>query len=207
MRCTFLLTRFVLGAGVMILLPAKTLAGTEVHPAAAVGAYKDAGEKTFPFRSLDGAVPFLPQFLNPIPLFLRNDCFLRILYDEHVLHPIGDALFQLIGFGEGFEVAGAAGILHPLQNPHYGGIFPMIREGWQRLSTAFGIYCFGRGNLVFLQKVGDLHRPVSRQGQVENTFHHRGRFRVDDPMSFPHRIFQIPIGWAVHVLSAGALCF
>ena len=49
MRCAFLPARFVFGAGVMILLPVKALAGTEVHPAAAVGAYKDTGEKSLPF--------------------------------------------------------------------------------------------------------------------------------------------------------------
>ena len=64
MRCAFLPARFVFGAGVMILLPVKALAGTEVHPAAAVGAYKDTGEKSLPFCSLDGPMPLLPQWIQ-----------------------------------------------------------------------------------------------------------------------------------------------
>ena len=68
----------------MILLALKALAGGKVELAAAVCTIQQPREQSLPFRFCGAAFVFA-QLLHSVPLCLRNDCFLRIRYDEHKL--------------------------------------------------------------------------------------------------------------------------
>ena len=125
----------VLGADVVILFALIALAGGKMELAAAVCTKQKTGEQSLPFCFCRTAFAF-SQFLYSIPLCLRNDGILRIGYDEHIFRIVGYPLFQLIGLGVGFEVAGAAGVFLPFQNADNGLILPSIRILWQRLSFA-----------------------------------------------------------------------
>lgn len=60
--------------------------------AAAVCAVQQTGEQSLPFRFCEAVLVFA-QLLYSVPLCLRNDGFLRIRYDDHILLIVGNPLF------------------------------------------------------------------------------------------------------------------
>ena len=77
-------TAFVAGAYIVVLLAVKVLAGSKVQLIPAIGTEQKPGEQSLPFRFCGTAFVF-SQLLHPVPLSLRNDSFLRIRYDEHMI--------------------------------------------------------------------------------------------------------------------------
>ena len=175
MRRAIATPTLIFGADVMILFALKALAGGKVELAAAVCAIQQPGEQTLPFRFCGAALVFA-QLLHSVPLCLRNDCLLCIRYDEHILRIVGNPLFQLVGLGVGLEVAGAAGVFLPFQNPDDGLILPSIRILWQRLSLAAGIQGFGRKNLIAFKNPGNLLRAFAVNAEIKDALDNRRGF-------------------------------
>ena len=134
----------------MILLALKALAGGEMELAAAVRAINKSCEQSLPFRFHRTAFVFA-QLLHSVPLCLRNNGFLRVRHDEHILRIVGNPLFQLVGLGVGLEITGAAGVFLSFQNPDDGLIAPAIRILGQWLSLTAGIQRLGRENLILFK--------------------------------------------------------
>ena len=76
-------TAFVAGAYIVVLLAVKVLTGSKVQLISAIGTEQKPGEQSLPFRFCGTAFVF-SQLLHPVPLSLRNDCFLRIREDTHI---------------------------------------------------------------------------------------------------------------------------
>ena len=76
----------------MILFALKALAGGKMELTAAVCTIQQPGEQSLPFR-FRGAALIFAQLLHSVPLCLRNDGFLRIRYDDHILLIVGNPLF------------------------------------------------------------------------------------------------------------------
>lgn len=152
------------------------------------------------------------QLLHPVPLSLRNDCFLRIREDTHIFDGIRNPLLQLIGLGIGFEIAGTAGILHPFQNTHNRLTNPMIRAIRHLLALfrirmvfrLFGIQRLGSQHLILLQYTGNLFRPFAVNSQVKDALDYWGGILVNDPMVFIGWVSAIAIGRFPQMLAAGA---
>ena len=87
---------FVFGADVAVLTAIIPFAGGEVKLAPAVSTEQQPRKQSLPLTLGDAAFVF-PQFLHPIPLFLRDDSFLCTGQDEHILLGVGDTLLQLVG--------------------------------------------------------------------------------------------------------------
>ena len=135
---------------------------------------------------------------------LRNDCLLCIRYDEHILRIIGNPLFQLVGLGVGFEVAGAAGVFLPFQNPDNGLILPSIGILGQRLSLAAGIQSLGRENLIPFKDPGNLLRAFAVDAEVKDALDNRRGFLVLNPLVLVVRVAAVAVGRLTEVLAAGA---
>ena len=96
-------TAFVAGAYIVVLLAVKVLAGSKVQLIPAIGTEQKPGEQSLPSRFCGTAFVF-SQLLHPVPLSLRNDCFLRIREDTRIFDGIRNPLLQLIGLGIGLEI-------------------------------------------------------------------------------------------------------
>ena len=120
----------------MVLLAVKALAGSKVQLIPAIRTEQKPGKQSLPLGFCGTAFVF-SQLLHPVPLSLRNDCFLRIREDTHIFNCIGNPFFQLVGFGIGLEIAGTAGVLHPFQNTRNRLTNPMVRA-FRHLFPLFG---------------------------------------------------------------------
>ena len=176
----------------MILFALKALAGGKVELAAAVCAIQQPGKQSLPFRFCGAALVFA-QLLYSVPLCLRNDSFLRIRYDEHILRIVGNPLFQLVGLGVGLEIAGAAGIFLPFQNTDDGLILPSIRILWQRLSLAAGIQSLGRKNLIAFENPGNLLRTFAVDAKVKDALDNQRGLLVQNPLVLVVRIAAVAV--------------
>ena len=134
----------------MVLLAVKAFAGSKVQLIPTIGTEQKPGEQSLPFR-FHGTAFVFAQLLYSIPLRLRHNSFLRIRHDEHILRIVGNPLFQLVGLGVGLEIAGAAGVFLPFQNPDDGLIAPAIRVLGHRLSLTASIQRLGRKNLILFK--------------------------------------------------------
>ena len=204
-------TAFVAGAYIVVLLTVKAFAGSKVQLIPTIGTEQKPGEQSLPFRFCGTAFVF-SQLLHPVPLSLRNDCFLRIREDTHIFDGIGNPLLQLIGLGIGLEIAGTAGVLHPFQNTHNRLTNPMVRALRHFLTLfrvrmifrLFGIQRLGSQHLILLQYTGNLFRPLAVNSQVKDALDYWGGILVNDPMVFIGRVSAITIGRFSQMLSAGA---
>ena len=159
----------------MVLLAVKAFAGSKVQLIPAIRTEQKPREQSLPFRFCGTAFVF-SQLLHPVPLSLRNDCFLRIREDTHIFDGIGNPFFQLVGLGIGLEIAGTAGVLHPFQNTRNRLSNPMVRTlrhllplfGVRMVFRLFGIQRLGSQHLILLQYTGNLFRPLAVNGQVKD---------------------------------------
>ena len=135
---------------------------------------------------------------------LRNDCFLRIWHDEHILRRVGNPLLQLIGLGIGLEIAGTAGVLHPFQNPDDGLIAPAIRVLGQWLSLTAGIQRLGRENLIPFKNPRNLLRASAVNAEVKDALDNRGGILIHNPLVLVVRVAAVAIGRFAQMLAAGA---
>ncbi len=155
----------------MVLLVVKAFAGSKVQLIPAIRIEQKPREQSLPFRFCGTAFAF-SQLLHPVPLSLRNDCFLRIREDTHIFDGIGNPLLQLIGLGIGLEIAGTAGVLHPFQNTRNRLTNSMVRAlrhfptlFWVRMVfRLFGIQRLGSQHLILLQYTGNLLQPLAVNG-------------------------------------------
>lgn len=187
----------------MILFALKALAGSKVELAAAVRAIQQPGEQSLPFRFRGAALVFA-QLLHSVPLCLRHDRLLCIWYDEHILRIVGNPLFQLVGLGVGLEVAGAAGVFLPFQNPDDGLILPSIRILGQRLSLTAGIQSLGCENLIPFKNPGNLFRAFAVDAEVKDALDNQRGLLVQNPLVLVVRIAAVAVGRLTEVLAAGA---
>ena len=135
---------------------------------------------------------------------MRNDGFLRIRYDEHILRRVGNPLFQLVGLGVGLEIAGAAGIFLPFQNTDDGLTLPSIRILWQRLSLAAGIQSLGRKNLIAFKNPGNLLRAFAVDAEVKDALDNRRGILVQNPLVLVVWVAAVAVGRLAEMLAAGA---
>ena len=174
--------------------------------APAVGADHQTGEQSLPLR-LGHAALVLAKFLHPVPLFFRHNGLLGIRQDEHIFQGVGNALLEFVGLGVGFEITGAAGVLHPFQDVDHGLLNPVAGALRQRLSLLLGIEGLDRQHLVCLQDTGNPGWANSGNGQVKNTLDHWCGVLVQYPVVFVLRVGAVAVGRTAQVLAAGSLCF
>ena len=171
--------------------------------AAAIGTEQKSGKQSLPFRFYGAAFVF-PQLLYPVKLCLRYNRFLCIRQIEHILRLVGNPLFQLVGLGIGFEVAGTARVLLPLQNCHNGLVAPVVRSFRQRLALAFGIQRSCGQNLLFFQNPRNLLRAFAVNAKVEDELDDLGRFFIQNSVILVLRVAAVSVGRFAHVLAAGS---
>ena len=184
----------------MVLLVVKAFAGSKVQLIPAIRIEQKPREQSLPFRFCGTAFAF-SQLLHPVPLSLRNDCFLRIREDTHIFDDIGNPFLQLIGLGISLEIAGTAGVFHPFQNTRNRLTNPMVRAlrhfltlFWVRMVfRLFGIQRLGSQHLILLQYTGNLFRSLAVNGQVKDALDYWGCTLVNDPMVFIGRVSVITI--------------
>ena len=135
---------------------------------------------------------------------LRNNGFLRVRHDEHILRIVGNPLFQLVGLGVGLEITGAAGVFLSFQNPDDGLILPSIRILGQRLSLAAGIQGFDRKNLIAFKNPGNLLRAFAVNAEIKDALDNRRGFLVQNPLVLVVWVAAVAVGRLAEVFAAGA---
>ena len=117
------------------------------------------------------------------------------------------ALLELVGFGVGFEITGAAGVLHPFQDVDHGLLNPVAGALRQGLSLLLGIEGLDRQHPVRLQDTGNPGRAYSGNGQVKNTFDYRSSILVQYPVIFVLRVGAVAVGGPPKCLPLVPLAF